>query len=343
MSRSLNSQEDVASCCEKVHVVGPGNVKLLSQNEIDKITDNGNVKVMCFTWNIAEKNVHAIKALCHLFKQIPLTERPHIIAISLQELPPSDVTFHTKVISALEKCLDETHCTMCWVRRWSQIQIVMVAKKIKNNVSTFSYRFLPCKMLAKPVRTKGSIVIYMKIFKMTCAFISCHFSHQGLKNRVANSIKIYANFVTTQELNTAIDSYFWFGDMNFRLNLDWDNELVKKLEKHDTLTNRKKLDLIKDILLSSDELTFQMNKNIIFKGFKEPSIHFLPTYKYIKDTDSYDKGRNLAYTDRVIYYSKKENLVRPYRYDSVLQCMVSDHRPVYAIFIVDVSSTKFGN
>jgi hypothetical protein len=71
------------------------------------------------------------------------------------------------------------------------------------------------------------------------------------------------------------------------------------------------------------------------KGFEEGPISFLPTYKYDIDTDTYDtskKKRVPAYTDRILF--KPSDKVSLKEYDTVQELRISDHRPVYANFLV---------
>ncbi|KAJ3316458.1 inositol polyphosphate 5-phosphatase, partial [Boothiomyces sp. JEL0866] len=119
------------------------------------------------------------------------------------------------------------------------------------------------------------------------------------------------------------DYVFWFGDFNYRI--DGDNSAVRsKIVEKDY-----------DWLLSNDQLTKQMSRKIVFSGFTESPPEFDPTYKYDNNSNIYDtseKNRVPAWTDRVLYKGKGVNLVE---YDRGEQTM-SDHRPVKAVFEVDV-------
>ncbi|KAF6124862.1 inositol polyphosphate-5-phosphatase E [Phyllostomus discolor] len=82
-----------------------------------------------------------------------------------------------------------------------------------------------------------------------------------------------------------------------------------------------------------------MKKGTIFKGFREPDIHFLPSYKFDVGRDSYDtssKQRTPSYTDRVVYRSRHKDDICPLRYSSCPGVRTSDHRPVYGLFRVRV-------
>mmetsp|Transcript_904 Transcript_904/g.1169 ORF Transcript_904/g.1169 Transcript_904/m.1169 type:complete len:125 (+) Transcript_904:357-731(+) len=86
-----------------------------------------------------------------------------------------------------------------------------------------------------------------------------------------------------------------------------------------------------------------------FQGFEEGPITFLPTYKYDIDADVYDtskKRRVPSYTDRILFKSRlnkteninnqdqNQNQVELIEYNTIQEIRISDHRPVYANFLV---------
>lgn len=321
-------------------LLGPGNVEIPTKEDFNTLTEGGYIKVMCYTWNIAERKQCSVDAICNSFSSIALKDRPHIIGISLQELPPSDRTFHLNIIKQLTTSFKNSHFMLSWVRRWSQIQILMVKNDMKKYIVSFNYKWIPCKVLSKPIRTKGCIATFVKILHLSCAFISCHFSHENLKERNKNSKKMYDLLIKNNEYSKTTDCYFFFGDMNYRLEITWDDDLCKKLLHYSLLSTATKQKTIEKILEKYDELLNEMKKNEIFQGFKEPQINFLPSYKYIPFTDKFNMNRVTAYTDRILYMEKGQNLIKPYRYDSLQACKVSDHKPVYAIFMLNLNNNQ---
>lgn len=140
------------------------------------------------------------------------------------------------------------------------------------------------------------------------------------------------------------DYVFWFGDLNYRINLP--NDEAKSLITRCAWTD----------LLRADQLSTQREIKAVFEGFSEGPIRFPPTYKYDLFSDDYDtseKARCPAWTDRVLWrranltFKKSssstrtedpadqmlcKNLLVYYRAD----IKTSDHRPVAAIFDIDV-------
>ncbi|SCU82953.1 LADA_0C08856g1_1 [Lachancea dasiensis] len=124
------------------------------------------------------------------------------------------------------------------------------------------------------------------------------------------------------------DSIVWHGDLNYRIMLP--NEEVRRE------LNKPPSDDFPDKLLVYDQLTQEINSGVIFKGFKEPTVKFPPTYKYDHGTNNYDtseKARTPSWTDRIVYSG--DNL-RPLAYSDA-QLIASDHKPVYAAYRAQVN------
>lgn len=88
-------------------------------------------------------------------------------------------------------------------------------------------------------------------------------SKKKKKNSTDNNKKYPSSNVT--EL---FDCVFWCGDLNYRVN--GTRKMVDNL-----LYNR-----MHEVLLANDQLRIEMQRQTVFRGFKEAEISFLPTYKY---------------------------------------------------------------
>ena len=90
-------------------------------------------------------------------------------------------------------------------------------------------------------------------------------------------------------------------------------------------------------LLRFDQLSRQRQQNVVFRGYEEGPITFLPTYKYDTGTDNYDtseKQRVPSWTDRILVRGSGIKLHSYYRDELCF----SDHKPVTALFDVQVVS-----
>ena len=95
-----------------------------------------------------------------------------------------------------------------------------------------------------------------------------------------------------------------------------------------------------------DQLINEMQKDNVFVGYEEGDIRFKPTYKYAKNTVTYDRGQGKegkirvpAWCDRILWRktARAHALVRQLHYDRET-CIMSDHMPVVAIFEVGVKN-----
>ncbi|XP_059623064.1 type I inositol polyphosphate 5-phosphatase 5 [Cornus florida] len=133
------------------------------------------------------------------------------------------------------------------------------------------------------------------------------------------------------------DRLIWLGDLNYRVALSYDETRVL-LEDNDW-----------DSLLEKDQLNMERETGRVFSGWKEGRIFFAPTYKYSHNSDSYagetvkskKKRRTPAWCDRILWYGNGIEQLSYIRGES----RFSDHRPVCAVFAVEVEtrnrSTKF--
>jgi len=176
---------------------------------------------------------------------------------------------------------------------------------------------------------KGGIAVSFKYSDTTMCFVSSHLA-AGLSNTEErhNNYKTLIKGIKFSK-NRRIpnhDVVIWLGDFNFRIDLT--NEEVK------SLIHQKQYGK----LYEHDQLNRQMANGETFPFFAEQEIHFPPTYKFDNGTRKYDsseKQRVPAWTDRILYMSRK-NLIKPMDYECIDNIVFSDHRAVYALFQITV-------
>ncbi|KAE8706945.1 Type I inositol 1,4,5-trisphosphate 5-phosphatase CVP2 [Hibiscus syriacus] len=124
------------------------------------------------------------------------------------------------------------------------------------------------------------------------------------------------------------DRVIWLGDLNYRVALSY--EKTRSLLEENNW----------DTLLEKDQLNKEREAGRVFSGFKEGRIVFAPTYKYLYNSDSYvgengkskKKRRTPAWCDRILWRGSGIELLSYFRGES----RFSDHRPVSAVFSVEV-------
>lgn len=98
---------------------------------------------------------------------------------------------------------------------------------------------------------------------------------------------------------------------------------------------------MREVLLANDQLAQQREKGRVFLGFEEGQILFRPTYKFDKhNKDAYDqskKRRIPSWTDRILHRARPELELKQLSYDSIMAVKSSDHKPVAAMYKVNVS------
>ncbi|RMZ94501.1 Type II inositol 1-4-5-trisphosphate 5 [Brachionus plicatilis] len=193
---------------------------------------------------------------------------------------------------------------------------------------------------------KGSLGISFKLFESRICFVCSHFAADTDKLEKRNSDFRAAmqklNFQQDSDTGYSFrlddhDTIFWFGDLNYRL----DNLSLTRTFR---LINEQNYDQ----LLKYDQLSHEKTLEKIFHNYQEGRINFRPTYKYVTRSDLYEKQSLVtsldqednfgkvklpSWTDRVLYKSQKCTLVQ---YSCINTITVSDHKPVYALFDLEV-------
>nr|PVC49502.1 hypothetical protein MACL_00002956 [Theileria orientalis] len=180
------------------------------------------------------------------------------------------------------------------------------------------------------IGNKGSVGIQFNLFDYTLSFLNIHLNFG--KNLNVGRIELLEYILKNafKEFNKNVldnDIFILGGDFNFHV----------QLEKQVVLNLLKKMEYTK--LLNYDE--FNMAKMIgipVINRLHEASIQFQPTYKYKDGTKYYTTKRSPAWCDRIIFggrlfESRKINILSYKRNDNL---MISDHRPVSSIILVDL-------
>ncbi|KAI8057833.1 SacI homology domain-containing protein [Syncephalis plumigaleata] len=265
---------------------------------------------------------------------------PDILVVAFQEvvsLTPQQVmsTNETNRYMWEELALDEANRQLTGgdvyinLRSGQLVGVALIVMVLKRQIKKVKQVEMAMKKtgLGGVSGNKGAVAIRLNYLDTGFCFVSGHFA-SGQTNyleRVGdyNTIDEYLLFTNGRHIQDH-KNVFWLGDFNFRI--DMVNEDVRYLIEQEHL----------NALLDQDQLLRLMSRDEIFQGFTEGQITFLPTYKYELGTDYYDmseKQRIPAWTDRILYRGKR---IKQLEY-SRANLRISDHRPVRAIFSVEVS------
>ena len=123
------------------------------------------------------------------------------------------------------------------------------------------------------------------------------------------------------------DLRFFFGDMNFRIDLTYENAInYSERFEHKEQVLLKQRDQLNQLLADGNELG----------DFVEQFIDFRPTYKYDRRSTRYDtskKQRQPSWCDRILF-AQNDVQIHPHKYERI-ESIFSDHRPVRASFFIN--------
>ena len=290
------------------------------------------LKIFTLTWNMYGNSPPE-----DLSSLLPTTHSHHIIAISSQECLRSI----SKSLIYSSKKSWELQLTQFLVPNYSLFAsgslgsihlVIFISNSIQNQVSVPMIQTVKTG-LGNVVGNKGGVGIKFNVGNTSLLFISCHLAsgQTSIKKRNENFARIEKNLLKqlgTEPASDLVDACIYMGDFNYRIN-------AKKQDAEHLISVN-----ILYPLRCGDQLFHEMNKNPIFFGFQEGILNFAPTYKFNAGSNQYDtsqKNRVPSWTDRILYKSKK--LLKLIKYDSINTTFNSDHRPVYAQFVLDYYSS----
>ncbi|XP_054169243.1 inositol polyphosphate 5-phosphatase E-like [Oppia nitens] len=317
---------------------------LFGREELLRYFPNSKIKVFVVSWNMSSKS--GPKDIKNLLLPESVTFVPDLYAIGIQEGPDkrqinefqiqiqatvgaSHVLFHSSTLGVLH--------LLIFIRR-DLIWFCTIPED-----SFFNTRPSATNL----VKTKGAIGISFALFGTSFLFINSHLTaHQTkIKDRIEEYLKICKSLdlpknlqplnprYISNDVTARFDTVFWFGDLNFRLEIST-QEIMKIINKPINLSN-----VSVNYFKESDQLINVIQRGLAFKGFSEPSApKFPPTYKFKLGSDDYDlfSQRVPSFTDRILYRSKRESHISSLLYDWVPSMVSSDHKPVIALFDVQL-------
>ncbi|NXJ37669.1 SHIP2 phosphatase, partial [Ciconia maguari] len=189
--------------------------------------------------------------------------------------------------------------------------------------------------IANTLGNKGAVGVSFLFNGTSFGFVNCHLASGSEKThrRNQNYSDILRSLVLGDKRLSAFDltlrftHLFWFGDLNYRLDMD-----VQDILAHIT---KKEF----EALLAVDQLNLEREKNKVFLRFSEGDISFPPTYRYERGSrDSYMWQKFKPTGMRINVPSWCDRILWKYSYGCTDDIVTSDHSPVFATFEVGVTS-----
>lgn len=229
-----------------------------------------------------------------------------------------------------------------------------IRKKHLKLVSDVEVLFQTCGRLSGLSGNKGGLCVNVTLGGMKMCFLSSHLAahrdKQYLERRNQDFQTIVSGLHRTDdifgresqgaldiEVLNRHDLVFWFGDLNYRLDLQLGTQEAMHEEALLCIKEKEW-----DQLLAVDQLHAQQKAGLAFAGFNEAPINWEPTFKLVKGSNKdqkpaerYNPKRVPAYCDRIVWRNLQHVRLTCDEYVSHPEDpMTSDHIPVHASFTV---------
>uniref|UniRef100_A0AAY4ENJ3 phosphatidylinositol-3,4,5-trisphosphate 5-phosphatase n=1 Tax=Denticeps clupeoides TaxID=299321 RepID=A0AAY4ENJ3_9TELE len=226
---------------------------------------------------------------------------------------------------------------------WNIKIVVLVKPEHENRISHVGVSSVKTG-IANTLGNKGAVGLSFMFNGTSFGFVNCHLTsgNEKIHRRNQNYLDILRLLslgdkqLGSFDISLRFTHLFWFGDLNYRLDMDI-QEILNYI-------NRKEF----DPLLKVDQLNLEREKNKIFLRFSEEEISYPPTYRYergSRDTYVWQKQKATgmrtnvpSWCDRILWKSYPETHIVCNSYGCTDDIVTSDHSPVFATFEVGVTS-----
>ncbi len=184
---------------------------------------------------------------------------------------------------------------------------------------------------------KGAVGISFKYKKMSFLFIGCHLAAgQNAKDkrnkdleRINKNMQLGFSNKSVDNVHDLFDFSFYLGDFNYRVDLNRESALKMIIDQEF------------EKIFDNDQLRKELEiKNQLFDNLSEGRVTFSPTYKFLPGTQQYDSSERVpSWTDRILFRAQK-NLLTQCKYSCINETYLSDHKPVYSIFKIQLDDKK---
>jgi len=189
------------------------------------------------------------------------------------------------------------------------------------------------------IGNKGACLLRFNINDSKIAIACCHLSagqemYEARRSEITDVLN--TSFKKYPSINFKdYDYYFFFGDLNSRINLDYSNNLIEDIFNN----HPKTLNGDFNKFLIYDQIKQYQKESSLILQMDEAPIKFSPTYKYVIGSNEYDKNKKRipSWTDRILF--KKFSETSPLAYNKCLLSL-SDHQPIYGVYRIKTEEIK---
>ena len=264
------------------------------------------------------------------FQEIVDLNSKNILLSSNQDKKDKIKTKLTEILKGMKGTENDSYQIVTELDLVGIYLIIFAKKSIIKYIKNFDYQIIKTGFMGS-IGNKGSCLLRFNINDSKIA-IACNHLSAGQEIYEARRTEI------TDVLNTSFKKYqdikfkdynyyFFFGDLNSRINLDYSSPLIE-----DILNNHSKtLNGDFNNLLIYDQFKQYQKESSLILQMDEAPIKFSPTYKYVIGSNEYDKNKKRipSWTDRILF--KKFSETSPLAYNKCLLSL-SDHQPIYGLY-----------
>uniref|UniRef100_A0AAR2INB9 phosphatidylinositol-3,4,5-trisphosphate 5-phosphatase n=1 Tax=Pygocentrus nattereri TaxID=42514 RepID=A0AAR2INB9_PYGNA len=269
---------------------------------------------------------------------------PHdIYVFGAQENSVCDKEWVENLRAALKDYTEIDYKPVAVQTLWNIKIVVLVKPEHENRISHVGMSSVKTG-IANTLGNKGAVGVSFMFNGTSFGFVNCHLTsgNEKIHRRNQNYLDILRQLslgdkqLSSFDISLRFTHLFWFGDLNYRLDMDI-QEILNYI-------NRKEF----EPLLKVDQLNLEREKNKVFLRFAEEEITYPPTYRYergSRDTYVWQKQKATgmrtnvpSWCDRILWKSYPETHIVCNSYGCTDDIVTSDHSPVFATFEVGVTS-----
>ncbi|XP_067395180.1 phosphatidylinositol 3,4,5-trisphosphate 5-phosphatase 2 [Emydura macquarii macquarii] len=308
------------------------------------------ISIFIGTWNMGSvpppKSVTAwftSKGLGKTLDEMTVTIPHDIYVFGTQENSLGDKEWVDFLRGVLKEFTEIEYRPVAMQSLWNIKIAVLVKPEHENRISHVSTSSVKTG-IANTLGNKGAVGVSFMFNGTSFGFVNCHLTSGNEKTARRNQnyldilrlLSLGDKQLSSFDISLRFTHLFWFGDLNYRLDMDI-QEILNYISRKEF-----------EPLLKVDQLNLEKEKHKVFLRFGEEEITFPPTYRYERGSrDAYvwhkQKPTGVrtnvpSWCDRILWKSYPETHITCNSYGCTDDVMTSDHSPVFGAFEVGVTS-----
>ncbi|KAM6157825.1 phosphatidylinositol 3,4,5-trisphosphate 5-phosphatase 2 [Rhynchocyon petersi] len=322
----------------------------IMKNKHSKQDEPDMISVFIGTWNMGSvpppKNVTSwftSKGLGKTLDEVTVTIPHDIYVFGTQENSVGDREWLDLLRGGLKDLTDLDYRPIAMQSLWSIKVAVLVKPEHESRISHVSTSSVKTG-IANTLGNKGAVGVSFMFNGTSFGFVNCHLTSGNEKTARRNQnyldilrlLSLGDRQLSAFDISLRFTHLFWFGDLNYRLDMDI-QEILNYISRKEF-----------EPLLRVDQLNLEREKHKVFLRFSEEEISFPPTYRYergSRDTYAWHKQKPTgvrtnvpSWCDRILWKSYPETHIICNSYGCTDDIVTSDHSPVFGTFEVGVTS-----